>query len=85
MIRGVSRNIIEISPRNCDYFEKLIVIPKSNNNLSSEELEKFALLIAGRQPDFLTKKETGFKEMLLSFLLGVASVIIFISVIFLFV
>lgn len=55
MIKGVTKSIIEVKPKN-SCFEKVIIILNSDNNiLDRKELEQQAELIARRTPDFLLR------------------------------
>lgn len=56
MIKGVTKSIIEISPRS-SCFEKVIVILNSGCSIPDKaEIERQAALIAGSAPEFLLRQ-----------------------------
>ncbi len=71
MIKGVNKNIIEINPRNHDYFEKLIIILKNTPELPDEEyLQKNAFLMIGQTPPSIINKHSDTFKMILYILIG---------------
>ena len=75
MIKGVTKNIIEVAPRDHEYFEKAIIILKSSPDLpDTETLQNYASLFLGEEPSFLNKKKTNkflsFIFILIGILLG---------------
>ncbi len=71
MIKGVTKNIIEINPRNHDYFEKLIIILKNAPEIPDEEdLLKNAFLMIGQTPPSIINKHTDIIKMSLCILSG---------------
>ena len=86
MIKGVTKNIIEINPRNHDYFEKLIIILKNEpDTLNIEEIHKCAFLMAGQKPPSCIHDSGEIIKMILCILIGVVSTLICCGVTVLFV
>lgn len=86
MIKGVTKSIIEINPRNHDYFEKLIVILKNNPDTpDEEELRKCAFLMAGQKPPSCVHDQSEAAKMILSALIGAVCTLICCGVTALFV
>lgn len=70
MIKGVSKNIIELNPRGHDYFEKVIIILKeAPEPPDSEELHKYAALLFEEDAPSVVKKRS-FPKLLISGLIG---------------
>ena len=86
MIKGITKNIIEINPRNHDYFEKLIVILKNTPDIpTEEEISENAFLLAGQKPPaFINRKPDNFKNILY-LLIGAVSALLCSAVTLLFV
>ena len=53
MIKGVTKNVIEINNMNSEYFEKAIIILKENCPVDENELRREAQLAIGDPPEFL--------------------------------
>lgn len=71
MIKGVTKNIIEINPRNHDYFEKLIIILKNIPDTPDEdELQRNAFLMIGQTPPSIINKHSDNIKMILCTLIG---------------
>ena len=81
MIKGVTKNFIEIRPRKNDAFDKIIVILKDTPiPLDENELIDTALLMTAKIPEYTNKKNSTFFYSFLCGLLGsaVTSIIIII-------
>ena len=86
MIKGVTKNIIEINPRNHDYFEKLIIILKNNPNIpDEEELKKCAFLMVGQKPPSCAHDPSKTVKMILCALIGAVCTLICCGITVLFV
>ena len=86
MIKGVTKNIIEINPRNHDYFEKLIVILKNTPvTPTEEEISENAFLIVGQKPPACINKKPDNINNILYMLIGAISALLCCAVIILFV
>ena len=78
MIKGVTKNIIEIRPGNHDYYEKIILILKEIPECpSKDELEQCAALIFDDIPPSMIKNRKS--RLLSSLILILCSSIISIS------
>lgn len=56
MIKGVTKSIIEIHPKN-ECFERIIVILNNSCNVPDKsQIEREAALLAGAAPDFLLRQ-----------------------------
>lgn len=58
MLKGVTKNMIEINNMNSEYFEKAIIILKENCSLSEDEIRKEARITIGNSPVFLKTIKT---------------------------
>lgn len=58
MLKGVTKNMIEINNMNSEYFEKAIIILKENCSLSEDEIRKEARITIGSSPVFLKTIKT---------------------------
>lgn len=66
MIKGVTKSIIEINPKN-SYFEKIIIILSNCcDGLDQEEIKKEAQLLTSKAPEFLIRqrRRNNFKLLL---------------------
>lgn len=58
MIKGVTKNMIEINNMNSEYFEKAIIILKEDCSAGENELRREARLAIGDPPAFLKSLRT---------------------------
>lgn len=56
MVKGVSKNVIEINNLNSEYFERAIVIIKDSCPINGDALDTEARLIIGNEPPMFMKK-----------------------------
>ena len=56
LIKGVTKSIIEVNPRNSEYFEKAIIILRDGCTLSPEQLDAQAAIMLGKTaPDCIKR------------------------------
>lgn len=72
MIKGVSKNIIEVNPREHDYFEKVIIILKESPDNPDENVlrQNISLLIGEKPPTIALKHRTDFFKLFSASLIG---------------
>lgn len=58
MIKGVTKNVIEINNMNSEYFERAIIILKEDCSAGENELRREARLVIGDPPAFLKTLKT---------------------------
>lgn len=86
MIKGITKSIIEVSPRSHDYFEKLIIILKNTPDMPDEdELRRYALLMAGQKPPSCVSRRRGTVKCLLFALMGAVTALLCCALVLLFV
>ena len=77
MIKGVTKNMIEINNMNSEYVEKAIIILQENCSLSEDEIRKETQITIGNTPVFLKTIKTQIKiKMAICALSGALSAVL---------
>lgn len=67
MIKGVTKNIIEINARNSEYFEKAIIILRDGCALPPEQLESQAkIMLGGKAPQCISRSKAQYRLRMLA-------------------